>query len=169
MPRKHAALIRQIHARRIDEINDRHAVAHRDLLRTEDLFDRFGIPRPGLDSRVVGNNNTLAALDLADHRHDRRRRGRAVILVIGDKQADLLNEGVFVEQQADSFAGRQLALLVDLVDLLRTAAEFKVLFKAQVVVGEVSQGEADWQMISFVVNDERRHHTAAGGHICQFG
>ncbi len=125
LPGKHTALIRQIHSGTIDQINDRHAVSHRDLLRTQNLFDRLGIPRTGLDRRVIRNDDAFAVLNFSDNRYDRRRRCLAVVLVIGDKQSDLLRESVFIEKQSDPFTGRQLSLFVDLSDFLRAAAELE--------------------------------------------
>ncbi len=139
LSRENAALIRQIDARRIDEIDDRHTIAHRDLLRPQDLLDSFGIPRTGLDRRVICDNDTFASMDLADDRDDRRRRSLAVVLVIGDKKADLLRERVFVEKQLDTLAGGQFALGVDLFDLRRAAAEQELMLKPLVFDGQFAK------------------------------
>ena len=119
MPGKNAALIRQIDARRIDQINDRHAVTHRDLLRPQYLLDRFRVPGSGLDRRVVRHHDAFAAVDLADDRNDRRRRSLAVVFVICDEQADLLAKMYRRRAAGRSLAGRQLSLCVDLFDLFR--------------------------------------------------
>ena len=68
LPGEHAALVRQVHAGRVDEVDDRDAAAHRDLLRAQDLLDRLRPPRAGLHRRVVRDDDDLAAV------HDRRRR-----------------------------------------------------------------------------------------------
>ena len=88
LAREDAVLERKIHAGRIDQIDDRHAVAHRDFLRAQNLGDGLGPPRAGLHRGVVGNDHGRAAFDLADAR-DHARRGRLpVVLVVGDQQAD---------------------------------------------------------------------------------
>ena len=63
---KNAALIRQIHARRINQINDRHTAAHRNFLRPQNFLDRFGIPRARFDRRIIGNDNRFAPVNFAD-------------------------------------------------------------------------------------------------------
>lgn len=136
MPRENPALIRQIDACRIDQIDDRHPVSHRDFLRSEDLFDRFGIPSTCFDRRVIRHHDGFPAINLADERYNSGGRCLAVVLVISNEQSDLLAESVGVEQQFDPFAGRQLALSVDLLDLLRPAAELEFVLKAQIFVGE---------------------------------
>lgn len=68
-------------------------------------------------------------MHLADHGHDSRCWRLAAVFVIRDEQPDLLRECVLVEQQFDTFAGAQLALLVQLFDLFRAAAEFELSFE----------------------------------------
>ena len=89
LPGKHAALVRQVHARRIDEIDDRDAAAHRDLLRAQNLRDRLGPPRAGLHRRVVGDDDDLAPVHDADAGDDAGAGRLAVVLVVRDEQADL--------------------------------------------------------------------------------
>jgi hypothetical protein len=47
-----------------------------------------------------------------------------------------LRKRIRVEKQADALAGRELSLLVDLLDLVSAAAKFKLAFEKQVFVGE---------------------------------
>ncbi len=72
---KDAVLIREVDAGGIDQINDRHAVAHRDLLRAQNLRDRLGPPGAGFHGGVVGDDDGGAAFDLADARDDAGRGG----------------------------------------------------------------------------------------------
>src|SRR5690606_12110352 len=112
------------------QIHDRNAVAHSDLLRTQNFLYRLRIPRTGFDRRVVRNNDTFTARDLSDNGHDRGSRSLSVIFVIGNKQPDLLRKSIRVKEQADSLTRRQLSLLMYLVYLARSAAEFQLCFES---------------------------------------
>src|SRR2546426_668734 len=65
LTREDASLIRQVHARRVDQIDDRDALAHRDLLRAQDLADRLRPPRPRFDRRVIRDDHPGAPTDTA--------------------------------------------------------------------------------------------------------
>src|SRR6185312_8911489 len=53
LARKYATLVRQIHTRGVDQIDDRDGAAHRDFLGAQNLPDRLRPPRTRLDGRVV--------------------------------------------------------------------------------------------------------------------
>jgi hypothetical protein len=118
---KHSALIREIHSRRIDEIHDRDAAAHRDLLRAQNFLDRFGPPGAGFNSCIVGNDYDLAPVNSNDRGHYSCCRRLPIILVVRDEQSDLEHGGVRVAEQIDALAGREFSLFVELLDLLRAA------------------------------------------------
>ena len=76
---KHAALIRKIHAGRIDQIDDRHVRAHRDLLRAQNLLDRLRPPRPAFTVASLATTTTSADprhVDPTTVNHSRARRCR---------------------------------------------------------------------------------------------
>jgi hypothetical protein len=79
------ALVRQVHARRIDEVDDGHARAHRHLLRPQNLLYRLGPPRARLHRRVVGDDDDLSPTDAPHGRHHARGRRAALVLVVGDE------------------------------------------------------------------------------------
>src|SRR6266478_2935923 len=81
---KNAALVGQINPRRIDQIDDRHAITHGDLLSTEDLLDRFGVPRTGFDSGVVGHDDAFAVAYFSNNRYYSRSGSLSVVLIVGD-------------------------------------------------------------------------------------
>ena len=106
LSREDAALVRQVHARRVDEIDDRDAAAHRDLLRAQHLLDRLRPPRSGLDGRVVRDDDDLAAADAADAGDDAGGRRLAVVFVVGDEEADLEKARVGIAQTRRCARGR---------------------------------------------------------------
>ena len=83
-----AVLIGEVDAGRIDQINDGRAVAHGDFLRAQNLGDGFGPPGAGFDGGVVRDDDGGAAFDFADAGDDAGGGRLAVILVVGDEQAD---------------------------------------------------------------------------------
>src|SRR6266545_8086690 len=136
LPRKHAALIRQVHAGGIDQVDDRNALPHGDLLRAQDLLDRLRPPRPGFDRRIIGHHDNRPAPNAAQARHDAGGRRLAVVLVPRDEQADFDPRSVPVEQRGDAFARRQLALIVLALDPLRAAALFQARAELLVFIAE---------------------------------
>ncbi len=123
LPGEDASLVRQVHARRVHEVDDRHVASHGDLLRPQHLLDRLRPPRTCLDRRIVRHDDNLAAAATTDARYDTRPRGRAVVLVERDELADLEKRGAPIEQQSDALACRELALVVLAIDLVAAAAE----------------------------------------------
>jgi hypothetical protein len=59
-------------------------------------------------------------------------------LVVGDEQSDLLRKRALVEEQADTFAGGELSLLMNFRDLIGTAACAKLLLEREVFVSETA-------------------------------
>ena len=134
---KHAALIRKIHARRIDEIDDRHMRAHRDLLRAQNFLDRLRPPRSGFDGGIVSDHDNFAPADATDRRHHTRCRRAALVLVVGNKQTDFLSIRILVEQEIDSLPSGQLMSFVLLRYLVRTAAETKSCFQPALFIRQL--------------------------------
>ena len=115
---KNAVLQRQIHAGRIHQIDDRHAIAHRDFLRAQNLGDGLRPPRAGLHRGVVGDHDRRPAFDLARARDHAGRGSLSVVLVVGDQQPDLEKHRAGIEQLRDPLARRQLAIAMLLLDSL---------------------------------------------------
>ena len=114
LPREDAALVRQVHARRIHEVDDRDTTAHRDLLRAQDLGNRLRPPRSRLHGWIVGNHDAQPAVHRADPRDHARRRRLALVLVVRDQHPDLEEARAAVAQSFDSLPRGELPLLVHL-------------------------------------------------------
>src|SRR5262249_8707686 len=122
----------------------RDALAHRDLLRAQDLLDRFRPPRPRLDRGVVRNDDDGAAAHPSQPGHDARGRRLTVVLVVGHEQSDFEPAAVWVEQCGDPLARRQLALLVLPLDALRAAALLEAGAELLVFVAEALEAGSGW-------------------------
>src|ERR1043165_2576938 len=144
LSRKHTALIWKIHAGRVDQINDRHATTHRDLLRAQDLLYRFGPPRSGFHRGVVRDDNDFPALNPPNNRNYTRSRRTALILIVSDEQTDLLHVRVLVEQFLNAFTRREFALLMLAIDLVRTAADTQPRFELLQLAREFAQARDLW-------------------------
>ena len=126
---EHAALIWEIHSRRVDQVDDRHAAPHRDLLRAKHLADGFRPPRACLHRRVVGDNHGFASSNAACSRDDSRCGRLSVVEIVGDQQTDLLKVRILIEQKLDSFAGGKLTFRVLASDPLGPAAQPETIFQ----------------------------------------
>src|SRR5207249_9599865 len=89
LSRKDAALVREVDAGGVDQVDDRHPLAHGDLLGAEDLLYRFRPPRPRLHGSVVRHHDDRAAGDASEARDHAGGGGLAVVLVVRDQQTDL--------------------------------------------------------------------------------
>src|SRR5439155_6434941 len=94
---EHATLIRKINARRVDKVHNRHAAAHRDLLRAKNFAHSFGPPGSRLHRGIVGNHDSLAVGYAAYPRHDAGRRSLALVEIVGNQQTDLLEVGLLIK------------------------------------------------------------------------
>src|SRR5439155_26452909 len=136
LPRKYAALIRQVHTRGIDQVDDRNALPHRDLLRAQDLLDRLAPPRPGFDRRIIGHHDDRPAAHAAEARAGAGGRRLPIVLVPGDEQTDFDPRTVPVEQRGGALARGELALIVLALDALRAAALFQAGAQLLVFIAE---------------------------------
>jgi hypothetical protein len=118
---EYSALIRQIHSRGVDEVNDRNSAAHGDLLRAQNLPDGFRPPGSGLHCRVVGNDDRFPSMHADDGGDDPRRRGLPLILIVGDEHPDFEHARVRIPQELHPLARGKLALLMQLLELLLSA------------------------------------------------
>ena len=126
---KNAVLERQIHAGGIDQIDDRHAIAHGDFLRAQNLGDGFRPPCSGFDGGIVGDDDRRPAFDFAEA-GDHARGGRlAVISVMRDEQSDFEEHRAGVGELRDSLARGELAVAMLLFDFLRPAALAQPVFE----------------------------------------
>jgi hypothetical protein len=106
--REHLHLLGDAGARRVDEVDHRHAVRERGLLDAEDLLDGLRAPGAGLHRRVVGHERDGAAADRPHAGHD---PVGAEALGLPVREQRVLGEGARVEQPRDPLAHGQLALL----------------------------------------------------------
>jgi hypothetical protein len=139
LPWKDAALVRQVHARTVDEVDDRDALAHRDLLRAEDLGDGLRPPAAGLDGGVVGHDDHLPTLHHPHARDDAGARRLAVVAVVRHEQPHLEPRRARIEQARDPLARRELALLVHLLHARLAAPLSQACGQFEVVVGGTAQ------------------------------
>jgi hypothetical protein len=134
---KNTVLVREVHPRGINQIENRRAVAHGDFLRPQNFGYSFGPPRARLDGGVVGHDDRRTTLDFADAGDHARRRRLPVVLIVGDEQPGLEKSRAGIEQFRYALPSRQLAGLVLFRDLRRTAPraqpllEFVELFDEQ--------------------------------------
>src|SRR5437879_13675354 len=93
---EHAVLVRQVHAGRVHEIDDRDALAHRDLLRAQDLLDRLRPPGTRLDRGVVRDDHRGPCGHAAQARDDPGSGRLALVLGVWSEQAaiETLSSGV---------------------------------------------------------------------------
>ena len=126
---KYAALIRQVHPRRIDEVDDRDTTAHRHFLSAQHLPDRLGPPGTGLHRGIIRDDDNGPAVHDAHARDDTGRRRRTVVLVVREQQADFNEAGPDVAQPRDALARRELSLLVLLLDLVHPATQAEAVFE----------------------------------------
>ena len=105
---EHLHLLGDARAGGVDEVDHRDLERERAFLDAQDLLDRLGPPRAGLDGRVVGHQRDGPPVDLP-HARDDAVGAEAVAVPVGEQR--LLREGAVVEQQRDALAHGQLALL----------------------------------------------------------
>ena len=105
---EHLDLVGDARAGRVDQVDHRDPVLERLLLDAEDLLDRLGAPRAGLDGRVVRHQRDPAA---ADERHagDDAVCPEAVLVPVREQR--LLGERLAVDQPLDALANADLALV----------------------------------------------------------
>ena len=108
-PGEHVDLIGDARARRIDQVEQRHAQPARGLLDADDLLDRARAPRAGLDRRVVGHDRDRPAVHAADAGHHavggQVGRGRVGEQAVLDEVLAVRS----IAQQRDALAAEQLA------------------------------------------------------------
>ena len=119
---KHPPLVRQIHAGGVHEVDDRNAAPHSDLLGPQHLLDGLGPPRSRLHGGVVRHHNDLPPFNHAHSRHHAGTGGTAVVLIVGNEQADLEPRAPGIQKVPYPFAGGQLSLVVLTLDPFRSAA-----------------------------------------------
>ena len=122
LARKDAALIRQVHARRIDEIDDGNAAAHRDFLRAQDLSNRLRPPRPRFHGGIIGDNHNFAPFHNANTGDDAGAGRLSVVLIVGHEEADFEKARAGVTQAADAFASGEFPLRMLMLNLFLAAA-----------------------------------------------
>src|SRR5207253_6627865 len=85
--------------------------------------------RAGLDGRIVGDDDGFAPADAPDTCDDAGGGRLAFVLIVSDQQAGLLEVSVFVEQQLDALARRELAFLMLAGDAVSAAAQAQLVFE----------------------------------------
>ncbi len=115
---ENAVLQRKIDAGGIHQVDDGHAVAHGDFLRAQNFGDGLGPPRAGFHRGVVGDDDGGPSFDFS-RAGDYARGGRlAVVLVVGDQQADFEEHGAGIEEFRDALARGEFAVAMLLFDRL---------------------------------------------------
>ena len=115
LAREDTALIRQVHARRVDQVNNRDPAAHCDLLRPKNFLDRLRPPRSRFHARVVRNDDCLPTVYSGDGCHNSGRRSLPVVLIVGHEKPDLEHARPFVAEELHSLARREFPLLMQLL------------------------------------------------------
>ena len=109
--REDLVLQRQERAAGIDQIDARQMVVARDLLRPQVLLHGDGIVGAALDGGVVGDDDAVAAADLADAGDDAAGRDLAVIHAVRRQRRQLQERAAGIEQRGDAVAHQELAAL----------------------------------------------------------
>ena len=120
---KDVVLARQEGAARVDQVDARQPVLHRDLLRAQVLLHRHRIVGAALHRRVVGDDHHLLPVHPADAGDDAGRRRLAVVHAVRGELADLEEGRAGVEQAVDALARQQLAAGDVALSRLGVAAE----------------------------------------------
>jgi len=121
--RENFVLHRQVHARRVDEVDDGHMVLQRNFLCAEVFLSRNRKPGPRLHGGVVRHDHALLAAN-GPQPHDRppcRASPFVLVHLVPGKQAQLPKRRRVVDQVLDPLAGRELAPLVLAFNLFRPA------------------------------------------------
>jgi hypothetical protein len=155
LPGKHAALIRQVHAGRVHQVDDRDVTAHRDLLGAQHLLDRFRPPRAGFHRRIVRDDDHAAAFDGRNARDDAGGGCLTVVLVIGDEQSDLEKARAGITEQRDALARRQLSLFVLPRNLVAAAALLQLCLELSDFVAQLAKPAAHASCRSRSANQSR--------------
>ncbi len=120
---EHLALVKQVRAARLDEIDQRQLVLLCDLLRAKRLFQTHGGDGAALDRAVARENEDPLAGDDADAddaaaAHD---AGRAIIVMHAEarKRGQLQKRRAVVEKPSDALPRQELAPLCEPLGLLR--------------------------------------------------
>src|SRR5690606_7642629 len=118
---KDAALVREVYACGVDEVDDRHPAAHRDLLRAQHLGDRLRPPGARLHRRIVSDDDDRPILYGDDSGDDARGGRLTVVTVVGDEESDLEEVRAGIAQEVDPLTRGELALRMLARDPLGTA------------------------------------------------
>ena len=132
-------LQREVHAGRIHQVDNRDPVAHRHLLRAQDLGDGFGPPGAGFDRGVVGNDHRGTAFDAGQPGNHPGRGCLPVILVMGDQQTQLDKMRSRINQLSDAFARRKLAIAMLLLNFGIASAAAETVFEVEQFVDTLLQ------------------------------
>src|SRR5262249_33545305 len=104
LSRKDFALIRQVHAGRVHQIDDGDAAPHRDFLDSEDFLDRLRPPRTGLHGRVIGHHACFASGYFSKACHDPGRGSLTFVSVVCDEKTYLDKVRAGIKQDLYAFA-----------------------------------------------------------------
>ena len=106
-------LHRQKDPGRVDQIDQRQAIFHRDLLRPQDFLAGQREPRPRFDRSVVRHHHAFTIFDSAEaHNHAGRRRATPLpVQIPGRERTDFEQLSALVNQGFDPFTREQLAFL----------------------------------------------------------
>ena len=121
---KDVLLQRQVDARAVDEVDQRHLRPLGDRLSADDLLAGHRKERAGLHGGVVGDDHRGPSLDRAQGGHDARGRGPAVLAVhpVGGEEPAFEPGRSGVEQVFEAFPGGEASVPVLPLDALGATA-----------------------------------------------
>ena len=104
---EHRVLLGQEGAAAVDHVHARQMVVHGYLLCTQVFLDGILHIGTAFHCGVVGNYDSLAALDLTYAGNDTCRREVVVVGVVSRHRRELQKRSVFVDKQVNSLAGKK--------------------------------------------------------------
>ena len=119
---EHGVLLWQEGAAAVDHIHARQMVFHRDLLCAQVFLDSVLHICAAFHRGVVGNDDSLAALNHADTCDDARRREVVVIRVVSCHRRKLQKRSVLVDEQVDALASQEFVTFLMFGDSRLAAA-----------------------------------------------
>src|SRR5690606_4753350 len=123
--RKDFILHRKEYTSAIHQVNDRQPVLHSNLLCPEIFFSRDGKPRTRLNGGIIGHDHTQTAFYIAYTRYHPTSRTATILFIhaFTGKQSDFLKWSILIGEVFDSFACRELALLMLAFNLIFTSTK----------------------------------------------
>ena len=107
-----AILQRQIDAGGIDQVDDRHAITHGDLLGTKNFRNGFRPPGACFHGGVIRHDHGRASFDVGEPSDNPRGGGLSVVPIVGNEQPDLQKHRVRIDQSLNALTRGQFTFVV---------------------------------------------------------